>query len=55
MEIATGLIAEERLEMGWDDEDHRYMNHLDDVYNGRIVEIFSLGGTGLPYRERKQG
>ena len=52
MEIATGLITQERREMGWDDEDHRYMDHLDDIYMGRVIDLYA-SATFVRYKEKK--
>lgn len=50
--MTTGLITQERRAMGWDDEDERYMNHLDDIYMGRVIELYA-SATFVRYKEKK--
>lgn len=53
MRTVSGLTTVSGFEVGWNDGDERYMNHLDDIYNGRVVEIYLIGQVSIPYKEKE--
>lgn len=51
MRKVSGLTTVSGFETGWNDGDERYMNHLDDVYGGRIIDLYA--SATLRYKEKK--